>query len=233
MVHCFQVKHGKYHQQCTVSRKCYANCSLPEAQLILLPYASLLHAGTRAALGVSLERSVVIVDEAHNLIDTINEAHSVTLTARQLSEVSAQLAQYAERYHARLKPANRQCINQLLHVVRALRHSLVPPAGSNSNNGSAASAETPAALEKMVRMNAFQCSLNIDHINLFRLMAFCEGSSIAKKLRGFADAQAQATTTTTDTEAQTFIRDAIFDTLPTLGQLSTALAQRVKPDGCQ
>ena len=169
-----------------------ARSSLPEAQLILLPYASLLHAGTRAALGVSLERSVVIVDEAHNLIDTINEAHSVTLTARQLSEVSAQLAQYAERYHARLKPANRQCINQLLHVVRALRHSLVPPAGSNSNNGSAASAETPAALEKMVRMNAFQCSLNIDHINLFRLMAFCEGSSIAKKLRGFADAQAQA-----------------------------------------
>ena len=52
-------------------------------------YASLLHAGTRESLGISLRRSVVIIDEAHNLIDTINETHSVTLTARHLSEVAA------------------------------------------------------------------------------------------------------------------------------------------------
>ena len=63
-----------------------ARGALPDAQLVLLPYSSLLHAGTRQALGVSLDRSVVVIDEAHNLIDTINEAHSVTLTARALSE---------------------------------------------------------------------------------------------------------------------------------------------------
>ena len=68
---------------------------------MLLPYASLLHAGTREALGLSLKRSVVIIDEAHNLIDTINETHSVTLTARQLSEVSAQ-DPHAARAHASL-----------------------------------------------------------------------------------------------------------------------------------
>ena len=37
---------------------------------LVAPYAS-LHAGTRSALGVSLKRSVVIIDEAHNLVDTI------------------------------------------------------------------------------------------------------------------------------------------------------------------
>ena len=159
--------------------------ALPEAQLVLLPYASLLHESTRASLGISLKRSVVIIDEAHNLIDTINETHSVTLTGRQLSEVSAQLAQYAERYHARLKPSNRHCVQQLLHVVRALRKALLPP---SCREGGAAN---PPVSERVVRMNTFLCSLNIDHLNLFTLQAFCDGSQIAKKLRGFAEAQVQ------------------------------------------
>ena len=64
-----------------------ARKSVEDAQLILLPYASLLHADTRASLGVELAGAVVVIDEAHNLIDTVNETHSVTLTARQLSEV--------------------------------------------------------------------------------------------------------------------------------------------------
>ena len=64
-----------------------ARKSVEDAQLVLLPYASLLHADTRASLGVELAGAVVVIDEAHNLIDTVNETHSVTLTARQLSEV--------------------------------------------------------------------------------------------------------------------------------------------------
>ena len=87
-------------------------------------YQALLHAGTRDALGVTLKDNVVVIDEAHNLLDALNDMHSVTLTARHLSEVSAQLAQYAERYNSRFKPANRIAVQQLLNVVRALRRSL-------------------------------------------------------------------------------------------------------------
>ena len=47
-------------------------------------YAALLHAPTRAALGVDIRQSVVVVDEAHNLIDTLNEMHTITTTARQV-----------------------------------------------------------------------------------------------------------------------------------------------------
>jgi chromosome transmission fidelity protein 1 len=169
--------------------------ALSDAQLILLPYASLLHAGTRESLGISLHRSVVIVDEAHNLLDTINDTHSVTLTARQLSEVSAQLAQYAERYHARLKPPNRLCVQQLLHVIRQLRAALLTAVAGGGREGSA------MCKEKIVRMNSFLCSLNIDHLNLYRLQAFCDGSQIAKKLRGFTDAQAQASRADAHSEA--------------------------------
>lgn len=119
---------------------------------------------------------VVIVDEAHNLIDTINDTHSVTLTARQLSEVSAQLAQYSERYHARLKPSNRLCVQQLLQVVRALRASLLPPRPAASDGGGAPA--RGVAADRIVRMNEFLAGLHVDHLNLFELSAFCEGSQV-------------------------------------------------------
>ena len=137
---------------------------------------------------MTLKDNVVVIDEAHNLLDALNDMHSVTLTARHLSEVSAQLAQYAERYNSRFKPANRIAVQQLLNVVRALRRSLLPrtapppPAGTAASGGGAAE-------EQMLKLNAYLCSLNIDNINLFDLRAFCHASEIAKKLRGYADAQ--------------------------------------------
>ena len=44
-----------------------ARRALPEADVVLAPYASLLGAEAREALGLSVENNVVIVDEAHNL----------------------------------------------------------------------------------------------------------------------------------------------------------------------
>ena len=176
-----------------------ARSAVAEAQLVALPYAALLNAGTREALSVALKGSVVIIDEAHNLIDTVNDMHSSTLSARHLSEVSAQLAQYEERYRNRLKPANRLLVQQLLYVTRALRRALVPgvavdaPRAAAPADGARADGrgpeQPPTVQEKILGVNAFLCLLNIDNINLFRLRAFCNASEIAKKLRGFTDAK--------------------------------------------
>lgn len=50
------------------------------AELVVLPYASLLHRGTRESLGVHLKGNVVILDEAHNIIETINAVLDLSLT---------------------------------------------------------------------------------------------------------------------------------------------------------
>ena len=51
----------------------------------MLPYQVLLHAATRQAVGISLRGNVVIIDEAHNLLDTISSIHSVYVTGAQVS----------------------------------------------------------------------------------------------------------------------------------------------------
>ena len=50
------------------------------SQLVVLPYNTLLHGPTREAVGLKLKDSVVIIDEAHNLLDAINNVYSVEIT---------------------------------------------------------------------------------------------------------------------------------------------------------
>nr|XP_024642873.1 ATP-dependent DNA helicase DDX11 isoform X6 [Macaca nemestrina] len=57
--------------------------AIPAAQLVVLPYQMLLHAATRQAAGIRLQEQVVIIDEAHNLIDTITGMHSVEVSGSQ------------------------------------------------------------------------------------------------------------------------------------------------------
>ena len=57
---------------------------LVSSQLVVLPYNILLHKSTREACGIKLNGNVVIIDEAHNLIDTISSVYSVEITAYQV-----------------------------------------------------------------------------------------------------------------------------------------------------
>ena len=61
--------------------------SLPTfyAKLVVLPYNTLLHAGTREALGLRLKGNIVIIDEAHNLLDVINSVHSVEISGAHVN----------------------------------------------------------------------------------------------------------------------------------------------------
>ena len=56
---------------------------------MVLPYNLLLHKATREACGIKLAGNIVIVDEAHNLTDTISSIHSVEVTMIQVGGMFA------------------------------------------------------------------------------------------------------------------------------------------------
>lgn len=58
--------------------------SLSFSQVVVLPYQSLLHASTRKASGIKLKDQIVIIDEAHNLTDTISAIHSTEISGAQV-----------------------------------------------------------------------------------------------------------------------------------------------------
>ena len=59
---------------------------------------------TREALGLSLAGAVVVVDEAHNLVEAVSSAHSATLQLAQVQQAHAHLTGYLERFRTRLAP---------------------------------------------------------------------------------------------------------------------------------
>lgn len=72
--------------------------SLQNGQLILVPYNSILHKSTRDSLGIDLKGNVLIIDEAHNLLDAIEGMHSSLIIGRNLLHCYSQLSQYQKRY---------------------------------------------------------------------------------------------------------------------------------------
>ena len=61
--------------------------AMPLSNIVLLPYQSLLSKESRDSLGITLKDNIVIIDEAHNLIETINDVHSVRTSLKQIQQV--------------------------------------------------------------------------------------------------------------------------------------------------
>ncbi|XP_042351747.1 ATP-dependent DNA helicase DDX11 [Plectropomus leopardus] len=151
------------------------------AQLVVLPYQMLLHEATRKAAGVQLQGQVVIIDEAHNLSDTLSCIHSAELTGAQLCRAHSQLTQYADRYKSRLKAKNLMYIKQILFVIEGLVRALGGKVGQNPQS------QATLTGTEMLTINNFLFKAQIDNINLFKLQRYFEKSMISRKLGGFVE----------------------------------------------
>jgi chromosome transmission fidelity protein 1 len=148
------------------------------AELVVVPYNTLLHATTRRAVGIKLKGNVVIIDEAHNLLDTICNIHSVEITGSQVAKAFSQLSQYKDRYRDRLKAKNLLYISQILQVLKSFLTSLKKNLPEGCTSGE---------FKKLYKLNDFLFHLGIDHLNMFKILKYCESSKISRKLNGFVD----------------------------------------------
>ncbi|XP_063642843.1 ATP-dependent DNA helicase DDX11 isoform X13 [Pan troglodytes] len=156
--------------------------AIPAAQLVVLPYQMLLHAATRQAAGIRLQDQVVIIDEAHNLIDTITGMHSVEVSGSQLCQAHSQLLQYMEQYGKRLKAKNLMYLKQILYLLEKFVAVLGGNIKQNPNTQSLSQTGT-----ELKTINDFLFQSQIDNINLFKVQRYCEKSMISRKLFGFTE----------------------------------------------
>ncbi|ERE83173.1 putative ATP-dependent RNA helicase DDX11-like protein [Cricetulus griseus] len=156
--------------------------AIPAAQLVVLPYPMLLHAATRQAAGIRLQGQVVIIDEAHNLIDTITSIYSTEVNGSQLCQAYSQLLQYMERYGKRLKAKNLMYIKQTLYLLE--RFVAVLGGNVRQNPRTQSLLHTGSELKSI---NDFLFQSQVDNINLFKVQRYLEKSMISRKLFGFTE----------------------------------------------
>uniref|UniRef100_A0A3B3RE12 ATP-dependent DNA helicase DDX11 n=2 Tax=Paramormyrops kingsleyae TaxID=1676925 RepID=A0A3B3RE12_9TELE len=155
--------------------------AVPAAQLVVLPYQVLLHEAMRRASGIKLKDQVVIIDEAHNLMDTIACIYSSEVMGTQLCCAHSQLTQYMERYRNRLKAKNLMYVKQILFVLEGLVHVLGGKVDQNPHS------QVTQAGTEMLTINNFLFRAQIDNINLFKVQRYFEKSLISRKLNGFVE----------------------------------------------
>ncbi|XP_067629884.1 ATP-dependent DNA helicase DDX11 isoform X2 [Eurosta solidaginis] len=143
------------------------------AQLVMLTYQMLLHRRTRLQTGIDLRGAIVIIDEAHNLLDTIARLHSNELSLQQLLLVQQKIGAYKLRYLKRFSAASLLNINQLIFIVKRLIKMLQSNVTEENKLNS-----------RVLRTYELTDEGDFFNINLHILLEFCEKSRLAQKLQG-------------------------------------------------
>jgi chromosome transmission fidelity protein 1 len=109
---------GKNFQVCPY----YASrTAIPGAEIITLPYPLLLQKSARDALGIKLDGNIVIIDEAHNVMDAIANVYASEISLKGLVRARLLLEVYVKRFGKKLKGENRVMVGQVARVVNGLR----------------------------------------------------------------------------------------------------------------
>ncbi|RLN00731.1 putative ATP-dependent RNA helicase DDX11 [Panicum miliaceum] len=144
------------------------------ADLVVLPYQSLLLKSARESLGLNLKNSVVIIDETHNLADSLTSMYNSKITSSQLKAVLSHLDAYLNRFHNVLGAGNRRYIQTLTVLTRSFLRVL-----TNNQDG--------ASTMSSMTINQFLFSLDIDNINIMKLCQYVKESNIIHKVSGYAN----------------------------------------------
>lgn len=118
---------------------------------------------------------MVIIDEAHNIVDAISNVHSITITLRQLRLAMSQLTMYLQKYKSRLKGKNRVYVTQIIRLINSIMECLQM------------TSEKSHVIEGILETSSLLAGKGVDQINPHKLIRYLHESKLARKVEGFID----------------------------------------------
>ncbi|KAK4199512.1 putative ATP-dependent RNA helicase [Triangularia verruculosa] len=181
--------------------------AIPGAEVITLPYPLLLQKNAREALGIKLEGNVVIIDEAHNIMDAVANVYAADIRLSELRRGRQMLGVYVKRFGKKLKGENRVMVAQIGKVVESLKDWLEGQLQVKGDQGIA----DPNSLLK---------SRGADQINLYTLMKYIQESKLAYKIESYV-AHTEESQDLTSPKSSTPVLHTLVSFLTALTNLST------------
>jgi chromosome transmission fidelity protein 1 len=154
-----------------------ARSAIAASEIVTLPYPLLLQKSAREALGISLKDNVVVIDEAHNLIDAIAGLFSISLRLQDVVTAEAQVTTYVQKFVSKLKGKNRMYVTQVLRLLKSIKECL----GGFSPNGKQS--------EHAVAASQIMAGKGCDQIRPHKLIQYLQESKLAHKVEGYIDAK--------------------------------------------
>ncbi|KAL8760551.1 MAG: hypothetical protein Q9184_003278 [Pyrenodesmia sp. 2 TL-2023] len=156
-----------------------ARASIRPSEIVTLPYQLLLLKSAREALGISLKGHIVVIDEAHNLMDAISGMHSSTVSQSQLHRCQGQLRIYLQKFRNKLKGKNRVYVTQIVRLIDSVTQCVDELALTNNGN------------ESLIGVSELMGGKGVDQINLHKLVRYLNDSKLARKVDGYLDFAAE------------------------------------------
>ncbi|KAK0648307.1 DNA repair helicase [Cercophora newfieldiana] len=184
--------------------------AIPGAEVITLPYPLLLQKSAREALGIELEGNVVIIDEAHNIMDAVANVYAAEIRLSELRRARQMLGVYVKRFGKKLKGENRVMVAQLGKIVESLAEWLSGSLQAKTEHGIA----DPNGLLK---------HRGADQINLYQLIKYIHDSKLAYKAESYASHVEEQNFSASDTKSRvsTPVLHTLVSFLTALTNLST------------
>ncbi|KAK0346608.1 ATP-dependent DNA helicase chl1 [Friedmanniomyces endolithicus] len=185
---------------------------IDSAEMVTLPYPLLLQKSAREALGISLRGHVIIIDEAHNLMNAIEGIHSTQISEVQLNRARDSLLVYLQKFRNRLKGSNRVYVTQVVRVIDSLLLFVTRLLLTNTTGGT-------------IDANKLLSGKGVDQVDLVKLVRYISESKLARKVEGYAShvAQLQKTPARNTKEMQS------EHDVPTLTHIQTFLMTLMNP----
>lgn len=147
--------------------------AIPGAEIIILPYPLLLQQSARDALGINLKGNVVIIDEAHNIMDAVSNVYAAEIRLTELRKARQALGVYVKRFGKKLKGENRIMVAHVAKVVESLSQWLD-------------AAMTAKGAHGIVDANLLLKGKGADQLNLYKLIRYIQESKLAYKVESYA-----------------------------------------------
>lgn len=147
----------------------------PYCEVIALPYQLLVQSSARKALNLDLTDAIIVIDEAHNLIDVVSSLYSAKVTQIETEAALAGLKIYQKRVGSRLSVTNRTKLGQTIKVVQSLADFFTA--------ASSLTAAKTAPGTEIARSELFSGTSNL--VDLYSLQDFLVSSKLAFKVDAY------------------------------------------------
>lgn len=147
--------------------------------IVALPYQLLLQKEARESLNINLDNSIVIIDEAHNLLDVISSLYSISITHTEIRRSLLGLRIYHKKFVKRLSRSNLVNLEMLIAAVQSIETFMKtalekPPS------------ETAPGKEIQIS-EIFASSKTLDMINSFEIEKFIKRTKLVFKIESYIE----------------------------------------------
>ncbi|KAH5734280.1 hypothetical protein HBI17_203830 [Parastagonospora nodorum] len=191
--------------------------AIQHCEIVTLPYPLLLQSTARDALGLSLKNHVVIIDEAHNLMDAIAGIYSVSVTLDQVQQARAQLTMYLQKFRNKLKGKNRVYVVQTVRILDSILGYLKTISDDKK------------ATDGLVDMLTIMSGKGVDQVNIFKLNTYLQESRLARKVDGYTTYAETVANDTAKVGAKTMFQKAPRQNVPVLMHVQSFLLSLMNP----